>query len=82
MRYFLSLVVVVTVALGLTGCASFDKLMASLDGETNVPPLKDIYKAPRYSENENLAVPTDRIELVGFGAGRDGLNQPEGCSPR
>lgn len=60
MRYFLSLVVVVTVALGLTGCASFDKLMASLDGETNVPPLKDIYKAPRYSENENLAVPTDR----------------------
>lgn len=60
MRYVLSFVALIVVSIGLTGCASFDKLMASLDGEQNVPPLKDIYKSPRYSENENLAVPTDR----------------------
>lgn len=44
----------------LSGCASMNQLLSSLDGDKGVPPLKDIYKAPRYSDNENLSVPTDR----------------------
>lgn len=44
----------------LSGCASFDQFITSLEGEKQVPPLKNINRAPKYSDNENLGVPTDR----------------------
>lgn len=52
-------VLIVTTSV-LTGCASFSDLMASIDGSDKKPILQDVKKSPRYSENQNMAVPTDR----------------------
>lgn len=44
-----------------TGCATMDGLLSSFDEPTKeLPPLEDIKKAPRYSDNQNMGVPTDR----------------------
>lgn len=43
-----------------TGCATMQDLMSSLEEPTAVMPLKDIESAPRYSDSQNMAVPTDR----------------------
>ena len=42
------------------GCATMQDFMASLDGPKEAPALKDINTAPRYSDNQNMGVPTDR----------------------
>ncbi|WP_413569406.1 flagellar basal body L-ring protein FlgH [Bdellovibrio sp. HCB117] len=43
-----------------TGCATMNDLLASLDGPKENPPLEKINTAPRYSDTQNLGVPTDR----------------------
>jgi len=44
----------------LSGCATMKDLWASLNGADKPPRLEDIKTAPRYSDNQNMAVPTDR----------------------
>lgn len=45
----------------LSGCATMRDLFASLDsGAAAEPSLKNIKSAPRYSETQNLGIPTDR----------------------
>lgn len=50
----------VLLALSLGGCATMDKLLASLEEKDEAPRLENIKSAPRYSENQNMGVPTDR----------------------
>lgn len=47
-------------ALCFTGCATMNDLLNAFGSETQNPPLEEIKTAPRYSENSNMAVPTDR----------------------
>lgn len=48
-------------ALLTTGCATMSDLLASLNGENSSPvALEQIKSAPKYSETQNLGVPTDR----------------------
>ncbi|WP_374077519.1 flagellar basal body L-ring protein FlgH [Bdellovibrio bacteriovorus] len=43
------------------GCATMKDLWASLDGkQEETPALENIKSAPRYSDNQNMGVPTDR----------------------
>ncbi|MGZ3771703.1 MAG: flagellar basal body L-ring protein FlgH [Bdellovibrio sp.] len=43
------------------GCASMSDFFSSLDGQNDKnPSLEKIKTAPRYSDNQNMAVPTDR----------------------
>lgn len=44
----------------LSGCATLKDLFASLNGDDQPPRLEDIKTAPKYSDNQNMAVPTDR----------------------
>lgn len=44
----------------LSGCATMNDLMASLEGRPAEPSLKNIKSAPRYSDTQNLGIPTDR----------------------
>lgn len=54
-------VVVVGSLMGaLMGCASMDQLMSSLGQDEAAAPMEKIKSAPRYSENQNMGVPTDR----------------------
>lgn len=53
---------VITVLIGTvvsTGCASVNDYLASLN-KKETPSLEKIATAPRYSESQNMAVPTDR----------------------
>ncbi|MNJ92746.1 flagellar basal body L-ring protein [compost metagenome] len=44
-----------------TGCATMSDLLASLNGDRAATPnLENIKSAPKYSETQNLGVPTDR----------------------
>lgn len=43
-----------------SGCATFNELLTALEGEKPAPKLEDIKTAPRYSESQNMGVPTDR----------------------
>lgn len=58
-QLFTSLTLVV-VAVTFTGCATMDSLLGSFDAEEKNPPLDAIKTAPRYSDNTNMGVPTDR----------------------
>ncbi|HWU43740.1 MAG TPA: flagellar basal body L-ring protein FlgH [Bdellovibrio sp.] len=52
----------ILLTLGMTivaGCATMKDFIASFDKKEN-PPLEKINSAPRYSEAQNMAVPTDR----------------------
>lgn len=44
----------------ISGCATMNDLMASLEGRPAEPSLKNIKSAPRYSDTQNLGIPTDR----------------------
>ncbi|MNK99376.1 flagellar basal body L-ring protein [compost metagenome] len=44
----------------MSGCATMKDLFASLNGEEQPPRLENIKTAPKYSDNQNMAVPTDR----------------------
>lgn len=44
----------------ISGCATMHDLMASLEGRPAEPSLKNIKSAPRYSDTQNLGIPTDR----------------------
>jgi flagellar L-ring protein precursor FlgH len=44
----------------MSGCATMKDLFASLNGEEPAPRLENIKTAPKYSDNQNMAVPTDR----------------------
>jgi flagellar L-ring protein precursor FlgH len=44
----------------MSGCATMKDLFASLNGEDKPPRLENIKTAPKYSDNQNMAVPTDR----------------------
>lgn len=44
----------------MSGCATMSDLFASLNGEDVPPRLENIKTAPKYSDNQNMAVPTDR----------------------
>lgn len=44
----------------LSGCATMNDLLASLNGEDKVAHLDNIKTAPKYSDNSNMGVPTDR----------------------
>ncbi|MBO9665312.1 MAG: flagellar basal body L-ring protein FlgH [Bdellovibrio sp.] len=43
-----------------SGCATMDDLVASINGKKENPPLEKIQSAPRYSDSQNMGVPTDR----------------------
>ena len=43
-----------------TGCATMNELLNAFGSETQNPPLEEIKSAPRYSDNANMGVPTDR----------------------
>lgn len=52
---------IMTVFVGLSvGCATMNDFLSSLDGNKENSSLEKIKSAPRYSENQNLGVPTDR----------------------
>lgn len=56
-----SLVLISAVMALTTGCATMQDFLASLDEpKAKQPELKDIQTAPRYSDNPNMGVPTDR----------------------
>lgn len=57
-RTFLALNFVLMASL-LTGCATMDRLLGWNQEEQN-PSLEQIKTAPRYSDNSNMGVPTDR----------------------
>ncbi|MFS4458461.1 flagellar basal body L-ring protein FlgH [Bdellovibrio sp. HCB2-146] len=44
----------------ISGCATMNDLLASLDGKDEAPKLENIKTAPKYSDNQNMGVPTDR----------------------
>ena len=44
----------------MSGCTTMKDLFASLNGEDQPPRLENIKSAPKYSDNQNMAVPTDR----------------------
>lgn len=59
----MNLIKTVILVLGLatlSGCATMKDLFASLNGEDKAPRLENIKTAPKYSDNQNMAVPTDR----------------------
>jgi flagellar L-ring protein precursor FlgH len=59
----MNLIKVTILVLGLvtmSGCATMKDLFASLNGEDKPPRLENIKTAPKYSDNQNMAVPTDR----------------------
>ncbi|MFM6928930.1 MAG: flagellar basal body L-ring protein FlgH [Bdellovibrio sp.] len=43
-----------------SGCASVNDFLMNLSGKDENPPLERIKTAPRYSDNQNMGVPTDR----------------------
>ncbi|MGZ3773813.1 MAG: flagellar basal body L-ring protein FlgH [Pseudobdellovibrionaceae bacterium] len=43
-----------------SGCANMNDFLSSLDGSKENPSLEKIKSAPRYSDNQNMGVPTDR----------------------
>ncbi|WII70671.1 flagellar basal body L-ring protein FlgH [Bdellovibrio sp. 22V] len=43
-----------------TGCATMNDLWSSLNSPAESAPLENIKSAPRYSDNQNMGVPTDR----------------------
>lgn len=43
-----------------TGCATMDKLLGWNEADQSNPSLEQIKTAPRYSDNSNMGVPTDR----------------------
>lgn len=58
---YLSLISILSVMTLTTGCATMKDLWSSLSPETEThPALEQIKSAPRYSENQNMGVPTDR----------------------
>ncbi len=59
-NYLLQLFAMTMALVTLNGCATFNDLMASFDGEPAPPKLTDMKTAPRYSDSQNRAVPTDR----------------------
>ena len=54
---FVSLVALV---FATAGCATMNEWLASFDAPKENPPLENIKSAPRYSDNQNMGVPTDR----------------------
>lgn len=50
----------ITIILSCLGCATFDDLLSSLGEREDNPSLQKIKGAPKYSETQNLGVPTDR----------------------
>ena len=46
-------------AVMFTGCATMNDLLSSFDQKDENPPLEKIKTAPRYSDNQNMGVPTD-----------------------
>lgn len=52
--------ILITIVSLLSGCATMNELMASLEGRPAEPSLKNIKSAPRYSDTQNLGIPTDR----------------------
>lgn len=45
----------------LSGCATMNDLLATLDGKNEThPALQQVKTSPRYSDNQNMGVPTDR----------------------
>lgn len=43
-----------------SGCATVNDFLMNLGGKDENPPLEKIKTAPRYSDNQNMGVPTDR----------------------
>lgn len=43
-----------------SGCATVNDFLMNLSGKEENPPLEKIKTAPRYSDNQNMGVPTDR----------------------
>lgn len=54
------ILILLTITSLLSGCATMNDLMASLEGRPAEPSLKNIKSAPRYSDTQNLGIPTDR----------------------
>lgn len=44
----------------IVGCSTMADFLSSLDGKKESPSFEKIKTAPRYSENQNMGVPTDR----------------------
>lgn len=59
MKNLISVILVLTGMVLSTGCATVNDYLASFDKKEN-PPLEKINSAPRYSESQNMGVPTDR----------------------
>nr|BFD65607.1 hypothetical protein HAGR004_06290 [Bdellovibrio sp. HAGR004] len=60
MMKMVSLFSVLVMSVFATGCATMQDFLTSLDGPKEAPALKDINTAPRFSDNQNMGVPTDR----------------------
>lgn len=60
MMKMVSLFSVLVLSVFATGCATMQDFLTSLDGPKEAPALKDINTAPRFSDNQNMGVPTDR----------------------
>lgn len=59
-KYFL-LIPTVLLSFVMSGCATMSDLLSSLNGDRpTTTPLEKIDTAPKYSESQNLGVPTDR----------------------
>ena len=59
-KQLLTSVTLVVAAVIFTGCATMNDLLGPFDAEEKNPPLDAIKTAPRYSDNTNMGVPTDR----------------------
>ncbi|MGE5086663.1 MAG: flagellar basal body L-ring protein FlgH [Bacillota bacterium] len=57
---FVSLTAILLSMVLISGCATVNDFLMSLDGKQENPSLDKIRSAPRYSDNQNLGVPTDR----------------------
>ena len=53
-------ILLILVSLNITACATFQDLLNSTESAPEKAPLAKINSAPRYSDNQNLGVPTDR----------------------